>query len=254
MIYSFNELAFTVLSVDEYRHENGSYHVAARPYAAFSLRTKGEGEFTIGNVCFVSKPNDVLFIPQGVAYDAVYRDSVSIVVHFCDCNYSIPENISSENAQSFRILFEQAMRDWKNSFSANGVKSVVYQVLYTLETEKSGILKNIRETDPVFSEIVDYVKTHFDDASVTLSSLSEIFFISEATVRRKFHRYFNMSFVRYVSRLRFDKAFSMIESANKKVSEVAFACGFSDEKYFSRAFKKHFGVSPKTLLGKRITL
>ena len=40
----------------------------------------------------------------------------------------------------------------------------------------------------------------------------------------------------------------LVDEQSYSVSDIAHACGFEDEKYFSRAIKKKFGVSPSTLM------
>ena len=39
----------------------------------------------------------------------------------------------------------------------------------------------------------------------------------------------------------------LLEEKNLNVSEVAYRCGFSDPKYFSRCFKKAMGVTPSEI-------
>jgi AraC-like DNA-binding protein len=47
-------------------------------------------------------------------------------------------------------------------------------------------------------------------------------------------------------RLRLEAAASMLTAQpTKRISEIAFACGFNDLSYFNRSFKKRFGESPR---------
>ena len=36
----------------------------------------------------------------------------------------------------------------------------------------------------------------------------------------------------------------MLKSGAKTITEIAFACGYSDVTYFNRVFKKTYGISP----------
>jgi transcriptional regulator GlxA family with amidase domain len=38
----------------------------------------------------------------------------------------------------------------------------------------------------------------------------------------------------------------MLKGTNKSVNEIAYKCGFEDESYFYRCYKKVKGVPPKT--------
>jgi transcriptional regulator GlxA family with amidase domain len=52
--------------------------------------------------------------------------------------------------------------------------------------------------------------------------------------------------VRYRNSLRLERACHMLETSFMSVKQVMAACGFNDRSYFSREFKKRFGVAPST--------
>lgn len=41
-----------------------------------------------------------------------------------------------------------------------------------------------------------------------------------------------------------ERAQTLLQTGDMTVQEVAFVCGYQDPLYFSRAFSKHFGISP----------
>ena len=47
----------------------------------------------------------------------------------------------------------------------------------------------------------------------------------------------------YVTEIRLEKACEMLISGNK-VANAAFESGFNDPSYFSKRFKRHYGLSP----------
>ena len=46
-----------------------------------------------------------------------------------------------------------------------------------------------------------------------------------------------------------NKALKLLIENKLSIKEIALACGFPDEKYFSRAFKERFGHPPSQILG-----
>lgn len=54
----------------------------------------------------------------------------------------------------------------------------------------------------------------------------------------------NMGVAEYIRKRRLEYAYSMLKSGELSVTEVSDKAGFSDYNYFSRLFKKHYGVSP----------
>ena len=71
-----------------------------------------------------------------------------------------------------------------------------------------------------------------------LTGLSYVQFI------RRFKAETGMTPSDYISALRIQKARAMLASSTFTVKEIAYACGFENEYYFSNFFKKHTGISP----------
>jgi AraC-like DNA-binding protein len=64
------------------------------------------------------------------------------------------------------------------------------------------------------------------------------------------------SFSERVIEYRMKKARGMLQSqegSRKKISDIAFACGFNEISYFNRSFRRRFGASPTQYRGNRQT-
>ena len=53
--------------------------------------------------------------------------------------------------------------------------------------------------------------------------------------------------MQYLMKLRMEHAAGLLFAGGCSVREVAAACGFTDEKYFSRAVRQYFGMPPSAL-------
>lgn len=60
----------------------------------------------------------------------------------------------------------------------------------------------------------------------------------------KFKEATGINFVRYVARVRYEKAGRLLGEGDLRVSEIAFAAGFQSLSQFNRVFKKFSGKSP----------
>ncbi len=67
--------------------------------------------------------------------------------------------------------------------------------------------------------------------------------MSAPILYRKLKAISNLSLNNYVKTYRLNKAKELLTSA-MNISEIAYAVGFSDRKYFSKEFKKQFGYNP----------
>ncbi len=54
----------------------------------------------------------------------------------------------------------------------------------------------------------------------------------------------------YINILRLEKAKKLIDKGEKQVSAVFAKTGFSDMSYFTKRFKKHFGITPSMYIKK----
>lgn len=52
------------------------------------------------------------------------------------------------------------------------------------------------------------------------------------------------SLTNYIVKMRLEKAKTILSAGNLKISEIALECGYSNQNYFSLAFKKYTGMSP----------
>ena len=97
-------------------------------------------------------------------------------------------------------------------------------------------------------QVRNYLDEHYTE-KFSLDELAEEFFISKFHLSREFKRITDMTVFEFVNLTRCTEARRLIESG-AKVTEAAEACGYENMSYFTRTFKKQFGVLPSTLLTK----
>jgi AraC family transcriptional regulator, transcriptional activator of the genes for pyochelin and ferripyochelin receptors len=59
---------------------------------------------------------------------------------------------------------------------------------------------------------------------------------------------FQTSVFAFVQSQRLEEAKRMIFEGEKNISEIAYELGYAHPQHFHRAFKKRFGITPRTLL------
>ncbi|WP_243150810.1 helix-turn-helix domain-containing protein [Clostridium caseinilyticum] len=48
----------------------------------------------------------------------------------------------------------------------------------------------------------------------------------------------------YINEVRLKRSIKLLKDGNMNITEISINCGFNDVNYFSRLFKKSYGVSP----------
>lgn len=80
--------------------------------------------------------------------------------------------------------------------------------------------------------------------NITLEHVARQVNLSPDYFSRLFKKETGRNFTEYVTGVRMDHARELLRSSAMNVSEIAYAVGFSDVQYFSKAFKKVVGVKP----------
>ncbi|MEK5239823.1 response regulator [Paenibacillus sp. FSL L8-0470] len=93
-------------------------------------------------------------------------------------------------------------------------------------------------------EIRDYLNQNYAK-DMTLQHIAERFFISRENVSRKFKQISGENLSDYLTALRIDKAKTLLQNTNLRLSQISELVGYEDEKYFSRVFKKSTGQTPR---------
>jgi signal transduction histidine kinase/ligand-binding sensor domain-containing protein/DNA-binding response OmpR family regulator len=82
----------------------------------------------------------------------------------------------------------------------------------------------------------------------TIEDLEREIGMSHASLYRKFKGLLGKTPLEFIQQFRLKKAMELLASGNHNVNEVAYMVGFSDPKYFSTVFKKHYGKNASEYL------
>ena len=85
--------------------------------------------------------------------------------------------------------------------------------------------------------IREYIDENFTDI-INLDELAEKFYISKFYLTREFKKTFGATVIQYVLYKRIEYAKELLKYTNRSIEEISEACGFNDQSYFSRQFKK----------------
>jgi AraC-like DNA-binding protein len=88
-----------------------------------------------------------------------------------------------------------------------------------------------------------FIEEHSNE-ELSLKRVARAVNISRNYLSEKFKEVTGVNFVEYVARVRFEKACELLENADPRISEIAFAVGFQSLSQFNRIFKKLSGKSP----------
>jgi AraC-like DNA-binding protein len=93
-------------------------------------------------------------------------------------------------------------------------------------------------------QVLSFIEQHYKE-TITIQQLTRLAHMSESTLMRTFKQVLNRSPIEHVIHVRVQKSVELLKQGDVRVTDAAYACGFSDSNYFSRQFRKVMGLSPK---------
>lgn len=100
-------------------------------------------------------------------------------------------------------------------------------------------------------QCIAVVQRHLDDATLDLPAFAEEMSISKSTLYKKLRALTGKSTSGFIRSIRMQSACQLLrQNPQAHISEIAYAVGYNDPKYFSSCFKKDFGCLPSEYLDK----
>jgi len=106
-----------------------------------------------------------------------------------------------------------------------------------------------KHTDTI-QKVMEYVNANYMKR-ISLNDISEHVSFSVSYLSRIFKEEKGLSLSSYINDVRIRNAKSMLLTSDIPLSSLAYCCGFDDQSYFSKVFKKLAGVSPGKYREKR---
>lgn len=93
-------------------------------------------------------------------------------------------------------------------------------------------------------KVIDVVHSELNNPEFNAAFVADKMAISASQLSRKLNQITGFSTASYILQIKLNKAKKMLHNKSISLGEVADVCGFYDLSYFSRMFKKEFGITP----------
>jgi signal transduction histidine kinase/DNA-binding response OmpR family regulator len=90
----------------------------------------------------------------------------------------------------------------------------------------------------------EVVEANLSDVLFTVEKMAEDMFLSRTQLLRKLKSLTGLSPNEFIKDLRLKRAADMIRQKADTITQIGYAVGFNDQSYFTKCFKKQFGVTP----------
>lgn len=96
----------------------------------------------------------------------------------------------------------------------------------------------------------DYIQKNFAQP-IRIQSLAAACRMTETTFRREFEKLFRMTPLQFILRMRLHEACLRLSLSSNSIGRIANDCGFDDQNYFARYFKKTMNMTPTEFRSKQ---
>ncbi|WP_164852241.1 helix-turn-helix domain-containing protein [Rheinheimera riviphila] len=124
-------------------------------------------------------------------------------------------------------------------------------IAFTLLADKSHYLARLQTDvaarDLRFTKRLDQlIDANYQLADFSIPALAALLGSSERQLQRRCLRIYQSSPAEYLQEFRLQRAKALLQQG-QTLQSVAYGCGFSSDQYFSKCFKKRFGITPAML-------
>ncbi len=223
-----------------------------RSWWAFEFVTEGSGIFTCDNInydlcpgdLYIIRPDKIISLRTGPS--GIFRKKCVLLEGNLD-NYICKDLqavniIRAENPQLLENIYVEIKQLIlaHEEFFEEGLEAQAYALLVKLNR-----LAIPPQYPLPLSRVLGLITANLR-FKYTLNSLSQESKVSVSTLSNLFQRYLNISPMNYIINRRMEYASQLLKISNMPLKDVAERCGYKSEFFFSRSFKKKFGIAPNS--------
>jgi len=120
-----------------------------------------------------------------------------------------------------------------------GLELATYDLFALLLAEQTLLLK----VDERITTVISFIEQHIA-TNLQIKTLATSIFLSETQFKKIFKQQTGMAVMRYVTKLRMEKAKALLTHTDYPLQMIGEKIGYKDLSSFSRVFSQYFGLSP----------
>ncbi|MGN7413033.1 helix-turn-helix transcriptional regulator [Paenibacillus sp. SAF-068] len=252
----FAHIPFQVEGIYRYARNPGVPHADyTDSFPGFVFPLTGKIQFQFDGTPYIFSPGKVVHGGAKMKLDQTVfnkNDWEYILVLYRICSSDLGE--SSFSHQHFELstgqsprLIELITRLWHVYNQHGGISRFQTEMLFRDVLNETLLCvdhrQNSCESDVLFERVSAYIQEYYDQ-SLSIASLAEQNNVNRNRLSYVFRKHAGMGPAEYILKYRMDMAEQMLLANDVPVQQIAETVGIADPFYFSRVFKKQYGVSP----------
>lgn len=124
------------------------------------------------------------------------------------------------------------------------IQRICYAILDNIEIYTESAFYASSKNNKIIKDAVEYISSHFSE-DISLLILSEHLHLNPSYLSMLFKQVIGRSFKEHLNKVRVNEAKRLLVNTNYSIIDIAVACGFTNQSYFTKVFKKETGMTPK---------
>ena len=109
-----------------------------------------------------------------------------------------------------------------------------------------------KRTEEIIKSVEQYISQNYRDETLTVEKIAEGVYLDASYIRKIFSKYLGFTINDYLTVVRLTEASRLLEQGKLSIGEVAGKTGYADQGYFTKCFRKRYGVSPRDFIENRL--
>lgn len=236
--------------------ERSSAHIQQLESFLFVAVIKGRGELSFGKESYTVSKGDCFFIDCRQPHSYVSSEDEPwklLWVYFNGAtSRQYYDYFVSQSKNVFRVtFFDRAVSALTKIIDVNESKSPDSEIMssrYIMDLLTLSLIANSggEECDSALKNklmaVHNYIEDHFSD-DLSLEMLSTQFYISKFYLTREYKKIYGMTIFQHIITARINYGKKLLRFSDKSIDDIAHLCGFNDQSYFARQFKKSESIT-----------
>ena len=162
-----------------------------------------------------------------------------------DCSLRLSCEHEAHEALSpiLRSFFSAAQQAEISPLLLEGTVRIVWHTVWSIHPIVQLLCKQPKEAAGLAQALLAFMHIHYAE-DLSLTQMANTLHVNPSYLCRVFRQVTGTPPFLYLTRYRIMKSCSLLESTNKKISEIALLCGFNNVSYFNRCFQKLVHCTP----------
>ena len=180
------------------------------------------------------------YLPAG--YFVVQAESSQELIREGLC--VVPEFAEIDDCEKYFILFSQLIDQAEGENTSRAVSDAYVKII--LCSLAQSVQRTEQGTNGERKLILSVKETvnRYAAEGVRVYDVAKMLKYDPDYITRIFRRHTGMTLSEYINSVRLQKAKNLLLNTDQSIAEIAYATGFTDDKYFMRTFKRYESVTP----------